>query len=287
MRLSSIAIPLIALSVAACSGSTEPVKEWELSGFENPESALPDVEDEVIYVSNVAGQPNGKDGNGYISKISPDGKMIQDKWVRGLHAPKGMVIVQDRLYVADIDALIEIDLTDGKIVRRHIAQGAKILNDVAADSEGRVYVSDWGSQAIWRFEDGRFEKWLESDDLQSPNGLFVESDKLIVAAWGTMNPDDFSTKVPGRLLSVDIADKTITPLGEKPIGNLDGIEPFDAETYIVSDWVAGKVFQIDREGSAKELLSLSQGSADLGFISGTRTAIIPLMMDNKVVAYTF
>lgn len=287
MRLSHIVVPLLALSVAACGGSDQPVQEWELSGFENPESALPDTEAGVIYVSNVAGQPHVKDGNGFISKISLDGKMIADKWVTGLDAPKGLEIVDERLYVADVDTLVEIDLTDGKVIARHVAAGARILNDISADAEGRVYVSDWGGNAIWRLADGQFEKWLESDRLQNPNGLLVESDKLVVAAWGAMNLEDFSTEVPGRLLTVTLADKTIMELGDKPVGNLDGIEPFDAESYIVTDWVAGKVFQITRAGEAHEILALSQGTADLGYISGTRTAIIPMMMDNKVVAYKF
>lgn len=288
MRLAHLAIPLIALSVAACGGGSDaPVKEWELSGFDTPESARPDPEAGVIYISNVAGKPHEKDGNGFISKISLDGKMISDKWVTGLDAPKGLEIVEERLYVADIDTLVEIDLTDGKIINRYEAPGAKILNDVAADAEGRIYVSDWAGQAIWRLDGGKFEKWLESDRLQNPNGLTVESDTLVVAAWGTMNPEDFSTKVPGHLIAVSLTDKSITDLGTKPIGNLDGIEPFDAESYIVTDWVAGKVFQITRAGEAKEILSLSQGTADLGFIPETRTAIIPLMVDNKVAAYRF
>ena len=47
------------------------------------------------------------------------------------------------------------------------------------------------------------------------------------------------------------------------------------------------MFQINRSGDAKELLSLGQGTADLAYNSETRTAIIPLMVDGKVVAYKF
>lgn len=289
MRLAHVVIPLLALSLAACGGQPDqPKQEWELSGFEGPESALPDTEAGVIYVSNTGGSPVAKAGKGFISKISIDGEMITQRWVAGLHSPKGLALVGDRLYTADIDALIEIDVTDGRITRRYQAPDAKILNDVAADSEGHLYVSDWGGNAIWRLAEGRFEKWLESDELKNPNGLLVESDKLVVAAWGAMDPENFSTEVPGHLLTVSLADKAITALGDgAPIGNLDGIEPFDGESYIVTDWVAGKVFQITRAGEAQEILSLSQGTADLGFIPATRTAIIPLMVDNKVVAYRF
>lgn len=288
MRLASISALAVVVVVAACgSEAGKPQKLWELSGFQNPESALPDPAADVIYVSNVAGGPADKDGNGFISKVSLDGKMVSDKWVTGLDSPKGLALAGGKLFVADLDRLVEIDVATGAIAATHVAAGAKILNDVAADSEGQIYVSDWPGNAIWRLSNGTFEKWLESDQLENPNGLLVESDKLIVASWGVMEAD-FSTKTPGNLLTVSLADKTIADLGDgKPVGNLDGIEPFDAESYIVSDWVAGKVLQISRTGTVQELLSLGQGSADIGFVSGSRTLIVPMMVDGKVVAYKF
>lgn len=287
MRLSTIPALVLAAALAACSGSEGPSKAWEATGFENPESALPDTAGGIIYVSNVAGKPDGRDGNGYISKLSLDGKVTAQKWVTGLDAPKGLALFGGKLYVADVDQLVEIDVATGAIAARHQAAGAKILNDVAADGEGRIYVSDWPGNAIWRLDGATFEKWLESPDLKSPNGLLVESDKLVVAAWGAMK-EDFSTETPGHLLTVSLADKTIAALGDgKPVGNLDGLEPFDADSYLVTDWVAGKVFQIARSGEAKELASLGQGTADLGFVPDSRTAIIPLMADGKVAAYKF
>jgi outer membrane protein assembly factor BamB len=287
MRRMTLGLLALAATLAACGGSDQPAKVWEATGFENPESALPDTAAGILYVSNVAGGPGDKDGNGYISKLTLDGKVTALKWVTGLDAPKGLALVGGKLFVADLDQLVEIDVATGTVATRHQAPGAKILNDVAADSEGRIYVSDWPGNSIWRLADGTFEKWLENDQLEGPNGLLVESDKLVVAAWGAMAPD-FSTKTPGNLLSVNLGDKSITDLGDgKPVGNLDGLEPFDADSYIVSDWVAGKVFKINHAGAATELLSLGQGTADLNFMPSTRTVIIPLMVDGKVVAYKF
>jgi hypothetical protein len=287
MFRSLAALLTLALSSASLAADTAPQKLWEASGFANPESALPDTAAGVIYVSNVNGAPNGRDGNGYISRLTLDGKVTDAKWIAGLDSPKGLALVGDRLFVADLDKLVEIDVKAGAIATKHDAPGAKILNDIAAAPDGSLYVSDWPGNAIWRLSGGKFEKWLESADLKSPNGLLVEGDKLIVAAWGAMEPD-FSTKVPGNLLAVSLADKTIANLGDgTPVGNLDGLEPFDATSYIVSDWVAGKVFQIARSGKAKELLSISQGTADLSFVAKTRTVIIPLMVDGKVAAYKF
>lgn len=289
MKLKKTALLALAATIAGTTasfgGSEAPSKLWEATGFENPESALPDTAAGVIYVSNVAGGPADKDGNGFISKLTIDGQVSALKWVTGLDSPKGLALAGGKLYVGDLDQLVEIDVATGTISARHQAPGAKVLNDVAADSEGRIYVSDWVGNAIWRLADGKLEKLVENADLKNPNGLFVEKDSLIVAAWGAMAAD-FSTKVPGNLLAVTLDGKTISNLGSgKPVGNLDGIEPYDAQSYVVSDWVAGKIFQIASTGEAKELLSLGQGTADIGFIAATRTLLVPMMTQGKVLAY--
>ena len=287
MSSKTVAALALAVTLAACGDSHTPTKLWETTGFQTPESAIVDTASNVIYVSNIAGGPADRDGNGYISKLSPDGKVTVEKWVTGLDSPKGLGLHGGKLFVADLDKLVEIDVASGNIVTKHEAAGAKILNDVAIDGEGNVYTSDWPGNAIWRLSGGTFEKWLESDKLANPNGLLIDGEKLIVAAWGAMEAD-FSTKTPGNLLAVNLADKSISNLGNgKPVGNLDGLERFDADSFIVTDWVAGKVFQITRAGDAKELLVLGQGSADLTYNATTRTAIIPLMVDGKVVAYKF
>jgi DNA-binding beta-propeller fold protein YncE len=289
MKIVRPAASALAILIAGCAiASAEPTKLWEASGgFAQPESAVADAEASAIYVSNVAGDAATKDGNGYISKLTLDGKVTDEKWIEGLDSPKGLALVGTKLYVADLAQLVEIDTAKGTIAKRYEASGAKILNGISADGDGRIYVTDWQGNAIWRLENGTFEKWLESADLKNPNGILVDGDKLIVAAWGAMGAD-FSTKTPGNLLTVSLADKSIANLGSgTPVGNLDGLKAFDAESFIVTDWVAGKAFQISRSGEAKELLTLSQGTADLYFNQGTRTAIIPIMVEGKVVAYKF
>ncbi|MGQ0671557.1 MAG: SMP-30/gluconolactonase/LRE family protein [Hyphomicrobium sp.] len=285
MRSMTGAVLLLGLAAASAAHAAEPARLWQLGGFENPESALPDLTSGTIYVSNVAGDPTAKDGNGYISKATIDGKLTAAKWVTGLDAPKGMALVGGVLFVADIDQLIEIDTKAGKIAARHPASGAKFLNDVAADAQGRVYVSDMATNTIWRLADGKFESWLQSDSLKNPNGLLVEGDTLIVAAWGKMT-DGFATKVPGNLLAVSLADKSIKDLGDgAAVGNLDGIEPLGNGTYVVSDWMSGKVFKIAASGKAEQILALTPGAADLGYSPGDKTMFLPMMKDNTLDAY--
>lgn len=284
MKLIGTALAAFAMSTFLAPLHCEPVKLWETSGLKTPESALPVPAEGFAYVSNIGGQPTEKDGNGFISKVSlADGKIIELEWAKGMDAPKGLALAKGKLYTADIDKLVEIDAKSGKIVASYDAPGAKFLNDVAADRQGRIYVSDSGTSSIWRLADGKLEKWMDGPALKYPNGLLVQGDKLIVAAWGP--PREDGTSAPANMLEVSIPDKTVRDLGDgKPIGNLDGLEPHN-DAFLVTDWMAGALYRIDRTGRAELLLELSPGSADIGYVPAQRLLLIPMMKDDKLVAY--
>ncbi len=259
--------------------------EWETEGFKNPESVLFDATRERLYVSNIDGDPVGKDGNGFISLVSPDGAIIEAEWATGLDAPKGMALHDDRLYVSDIDQLVEIDVNSGSVVARYPASGAKFLNDVAADETGNVYVSDMLDDAIYRLADGTFEIWIQDGNLTSPNGLTVEGDILLVAAWGVL-AEGFATETPGNLKAVSLETGKVTDYGDgTPVGNLDGIELDGQGNYLVTDWMNGGLFRIEASGKADLLIDLDQGSADLEYIESRDLAIIPMMNEGKLSAF--
>jgi sugar lactone lactonase YvrE len=280
--LAVLAFVAIALAPAA---EAAPAQLWEVTGLSNPESALPDVKAGIIYVSNVNGAADAKDGNGFISKVSLDGKITDAKWSTGFNAPKGLALAGGKLYAADIDVLVEIDTKDGKITNRFAAKDAKFLNDVAADAAGNVYVSDMATNTIWKLTGGKFEVWLQDAKLESPNGLLVEGKDLRVAAWGVMT-DGFATKVPGHLLSVTLDGKAISDAGEgKPFGNLDGLEPLGGGGYIITDWMSGKVMTYSASGKVDTLLELGQGAADIGYDAASKTLYVPQMMKSTLQAY--
>jgi hypothetical protein len=91
--------------------------------LKNPESVIYSPKQDILFVSNIDGKPNEKDQKGFISKVSPsNGNIIELSWITGLNAPKGMAIYNNtKLYVSDI------------------------LNDVASDNHGNIYVSDIGT----------------------------------------------------------------------------------------------------------------------------------------------
>lgn len=271
--------------ISHAAHAESPTQLWEAPGFKNPESVIYDAKRKVLYVSNINGNPPDKDGNGFISRVSPDGKLLDAEWIKDLSAPKGLAIYRDRLYVTDIDALVEIDLNKGVIRKKYHAAQAKFLNDAAVDGQGRVYVSDMLDDAIYRLADGKFELWLKDSKLESPNGLYAERGRLVMGAWGVMT-EGFSTQVSGHLKTISLRDKKIESLGSgTPAGNLDGVESNGHGAYFVTDWMAGKLFLIKPSGDAVELLKLEQGSADLTYIKDKKLLIIPMMSSHKLIAY--
>ncbi len=280
MKRALFALPLL----AACSTTGPHIPTgWTATGFEAPESAYVDYASSSIFVSNVAGAPPEKDGNGWISKLDFTGKVIAAKWVQGFNAPKGLRARDGKLWVADIDEVIAVDIAAAKIVQRVKIDGAKFLNDVAVGGDGTVYVSDMALSRIYAIKDGGVSIFADGPELEHPNGLLIENNALIVASWGKPEAD-FSTKVPGRLYRLDLATKKKTLITPEPTGNLDGVEHDGAGGYIVSDWVSGKVFRIAATGATKVVAQYGKGSADLAFVP-PRTLILPHMMDGKVGAY--
>jgi len=260
---------------------------WEIrEAFSAPESAYYNPENGLIFVSNVAGSPGEKDGKGWISRLSPEGKVLEAQWVSGLNAPKGMRSRKGRLYVADIDELVEIDVGAAKVAKRFPAKGAKMLNDVAIGSDGTVFVSDTMGVKVWRLTPkGKFEVFLEGKTLEAPNGLAIRGGRLWVAGWGTGIGADWSVKAPGSVWAYDLQTKARAKSAVAPgLGQLDGLEA-DGTGWFISDWVAGKIYRAGVGNSPKLVLEGFKNSADIGWMPKERLLLVPRMGEDAVSAY--
>lgn len=138
---------------------------------------------------------------------------------------------------------------------------------------------------IYQYKNKKISILVEGADIEHPNGLLVEGENLIIGAWGKEIQDDFTTKTLGRLLSLNLKTKKITPITAKPLGNLDGVESDGKGGYIVTDWIAGKVFHVQKSGTTKTLATFPKGAADHAFIADKKILILPEMLENKVGAF--
>ncbi|MCF2500999.1 MULTISPECIES: SMP-30/gluconolactonase/LRE family protein [Dyadobacter] len=236
-----------------------------------PESVFYSAKNKILYVALIDGKPGEKDGKGGIAKVGLDGKIVAKDWITGLHAPKGMGVMGDKLYVADVTDLVEIDLKSGKILKKHAVEGSVFLNDVTIDAEGNIYVSDSSTKKVHMIKDGKVSTFLEG--LNGPNGVLAVGSDLLVADAGTLK------KVSST--------KEISVLAEGMDKSTDGIEQVVPGEYIVSCW-AGVVYYVKSDGTKQELLNTSAdktNSADIGYDSVKKIVYVPTFGKNSVVAY--
>lgn len=265
----------LCLAAITPAEAKEPQKLWELTGFDAPECAELDAATGTLYVSN----------KGFISKISADGKNVELKWVTGLNRPQGIALSNGHIFTADGDEIAEIDMKDGKVLAKHKAPGAKMLNDVAADAKGNIYAADTMGGGVFKLSGGKVEKWLDDKIFAGANGLYVEGDNIIVNSWGILTGKDFETSEDGRMLSVSIADKKVKDLAGKPVGHLDGVKGLGNGEYLITDWMLGKVFKFGADGTLTALIDAGQGSADFTYDPATKTVYLPMMLKNNLAAY--
>lgn len=264
-------------------------------GFQSPESALYDPVADVYLVSNVGGGPADADGDGFISKVSPDGALLELRWIdsttakTALNAPKGMALVGETLFVSDIDVVRAFDRSSGKPLGDVAIPDATFLNDLAAGSDGKLYVSDTGvgkkqgsaelspngSDAVYVIDAQRSVKELaKGTELEQPNGLVAYKGQVIVAATS------------GQVYSLDA--KGEKALLGKPAGGLDGLVLTPGGRLIVSSWEASTVFIAAATAAGAEpapfepLITDLTSPADLGYDLKRRQLIVPLFRENAL-----
>lgn len=237
------------------------------------ESVIYDTKRDILYVSNIAGKPDSLDGKGFISKVDLMGKITDTVWVEGLDAPKGMGIIEDTLYVSDVDDVVKINIETGEILKKHHVEGSKFLNDITTGNNGKVYISDSRKGNIHLLENDKIT--LVKDSLAGPNGLLVDNDKFMVALWEekTLNAFDPETG--------EITKKTDS------INNPDGIVAVGDGSYLVSSW-SGQVHLVNEDWSKELLLDTTAdeiNAADIEYISDKNILLVPNFFKNTVSAY--
>jgi hypothetical protein len=274
---------------AQAGGDAAPADGIIVSGFAGPESIVHDVAADLYLVSNISGQPLDKDGDGFISRVAPDGSLSELKWIDGaadgvtLHAPKGMGLHGDTLLVTDIDVVRLFDRQSGEPLGEWSIDGATFLNDVAVASDGTVYVTDSGinfsdagaedngSAAIHVFGADGSHSTFEAGDVTGINGVAVRDGVLYgVTSFGN-----------GMIFSVEAGTRTDLP--PLPGVNLDGIEVLDGGGLLISDWTTEAVYLLRANGAASIVARNVASPADIGIDRTRDRVLIPGLTTNQVL----
>lgn len=252
-------------------------------GFQGPESVLHDAEADVYLVSNINGQPTEADGNGFISRVSPGGTVSELQWIDGtsegvtLDAPKGMAVIGDSLYVADIDCVRVFNRTSGEPVEDLCIDDATFLNDIAVDENQVLYVTDTGGGedapgAVYRLrQDGARATVASGAQLGGPNGITVTSRGILVVSVGS-----------GEIyrLSADGQKTPVTPQSER---RLDGLVFLPDERFYFSSWGDSAVYEVGTDGSVSAVVEGVAGPADMGYDAQRNRLLIPVLPGNALI----
>ena len=286
--MSALASAVVFAQTPQSDGPTLPPLWTLMTDFAAPESAYFDAGSNAVFVSSINGQILEKDGNGYISRLSPDGKMVSAKWVTGLNAPKGLRSLGGTLWVSDIDEVVSIDIATARITARVKVEGAQFLNDLATAPDGTVYVSDSSLFQIFAVKDGKASVFLQKNDVgETPNGLLVDGSRLILGTIGGGGPRGAGAAPPpsGHLYAYDLKTKQRTQLTTGAVGGIDGIESDGRGGILVTDVIGQRLLHVPSSGEVRVLAQFTAGGADFGWIPAKRLAIVPFLFGNSVSAY--
>jgi sugar lactone lactonase YvrE len=281
-----------AAASAAPAATAAAAKVGETAGMKTPESVRYDAELDVFYVSNINGNPSQHDGNGFIAIVRADStgnapKMLVEGGKNGakLDAPKGMALVGDTVWVADINHVRAFNRRTGAPIADIdlSAQKATFLNDVAIGGDGGVYVTDTGIafdakggtshpgvDQIFKIV-GRKATSFKPDSLNAPNGI----------AWDAANGRFVLGPFGGAAVQTwKEGDKSTATLATGP-GQYDGVELLSDGRVLVTSW-ADSAVHVVQHGSMSKLISGVNGPADIGFDTKRGLVAIPLFNDGKV-----
>lgn len=294
----TLLLSLLAGLVTACgggeprsdAGASAAPGDTRVEGFATPESVLHDTVADVYLVSNVDGNPLEKDGNGFISRVAPDGQVLERAWISGetdgvtLNAPKGLAIRGGTLYVADIDCVRLFDRETGEHRKDVCLENATFLNDIGTSADGSVFFTDSGLQAgedgftpsgadaVYRMiDDDRVVAVKKDPSLGAPNGIAIGSRGIFVVTFGS-----------GEVYRLD-AQGNRTDMMPASDRQLDGIVMLPDGGFAMTSWGDSAVYRVGGDGRVSTVLEHLDGPADIGYDAQRARLLVPLFNENAVL----
>lgn len=256
-------------------------------GLATPESVEYYAAEDVYLVTNINGSPFAIDGNGFISKLKPDGSVIDLKWIDGnkkgvtLNAPKGVAIAGKNLLVADVNQVHVFELPSGKQKKSITIKGSTFLNGITPGPNGSVYVTDSGyndgfapsgTDAFYQvWTNGKYKAIVKDKEMGHPNGIWDDNGRLVFNTFGS-----------GKIFSVDTTGQQVA-MATPPNGGLDGMVKLKDGRFVTSSWGGSAIYVEDKVGKYSVLADSLDAPADLGVDTKRNRLLIPLFKQNKVV----
>jgi sugar lactone lactonase YvrE len=265
-------------------------------GLDAPESARWVPARDRFLVSVVGGPSWARDNDGAIAVVMRDGAIEWPKWIQGgrngvtLHAPKGMWVGGDTLWVTDIDVVRAFHVRTGAALAtiEFAGYAPDFLNDIAGAPDGSLYVTDTGFRfgpdgkpippgpgRLFRIAGGKVTLALEGKPLGQPNGIAWDRDgaRLVI---GPSASDTLLAWTPGTAAPVALA---VGP------GRYDGVEVLPGGRIFVTSWNAAAVMMVEG-GRMTPLIGNLTSPADIGYDEARRVLAVPLLRAGRLQLYS-
>ena len=297
-RLSLSAIAALAAACAksdqqpAAAAAAAPARIGEATGMKTPESVRYDAAQDLWFVSNINGNPSQKDGNGFIVRLTAEGvAMDSTPFIESgkngvtLNAPKGMALVGDTLWVADIDAARAFNARTGAPIATVEITGSSFLNDVVAGPDGTIYITDTGV----RFDDKGQMTHPGPDRIVQ---VIARQFKQVTAFAGQPGPNGIAYDAAGQRFLINafasrnffawkVGQATPDSIGVGA-GAGDGLEVLNDGRIFYTSW-ADSSLSLFANGTSSTVLKGLPSPADIGFDTKRQHIAVPLFNDGKVV----
>ena len=280
--LALAAASAVALSFASGAFAAEwkVTSKTTVTGFGHVESVGYDPKEKVFYTSDFgpALKPADKDGKGHITKLSLEGKILQEGIFPAhgevMNKPKGIWIANGHLWTTDINSVWEFDLASKQ--SKHLPiPGAGLANDPAI-LNGALYVSDNRGDKLFKIEPAEFMNAKTEPKITTvfsgkgihPNGLWPAKDgSLLMVGYAAKDK-------PKGIYSMNAGaePKELS----KDIGMLDGLYQTADGDILATDWVSGSLFTWDEKAGMHKLAEGFKGPADFAAVPNDKGLLVAL-----------
>ena len=251
------------------------------AGFTAPEAVRYDPGQDIYFVSNWGtGDAGAKDDNGFISRMLPDGTLDSLRFIAGgtagakLHAPRGMTIVGDTLWVVDADAVRGFNRWSGAPLATIDFSRFRLgfLNDIAASPDA-LYVTDTGTDRIYRIVRGAITVALHDSVLGRPNGITWDGGRsqLVVVPYGG----------DSVIRSWTAGNAAMTEIGRSVGAKFDGVEMLSGDRVLVASQGDSSI-HLFAGGRGRPVIKTGGAPADIAVDTKRNRVAIPFVDRNLV-----